>query len=230
MGLASKANVGVKAQLRSRFPRAFKNFDSLADARNAASARREQTIAVVDGNVLVMAVPQGARTYDAFVAVLMSSLKQAIATALITVVVFDEPEFLTKAKIHEQIKRDHSRASTSVACSHDLLCVPTTDDYQRSDIDSAADVQAIVRNRPSRQRFVDEVSMDVLGKLSSQVERWNASGHTGGHVVFDGIDPRGANRPIGEKRQPRVVGSSDEAVAAFKRETTIGEGVRAHRP
>ena len=224
MGLTSKANVGVKAQLRSRFPRAFKNCDSLADARDAASAAREQAIAVIDGNVLIMAVPQRARTYDDYVAVLMSSLKQAIATALVTVVVFDEPDSLTKAKIQEQMKRDHSRASASVACSQDLVRVPTTDAYSKRDIEAADDVQALVRHRPTRQRFIDEVAMDVLKKLTAQIDRWSLSGHTGGHLLFDGIDPRGADRPFSEKRDPQVVGSSDEAVAAFRRETKIGEG------
>lgn len=230
MGLASKANVGVKAQLRSRFPQAFKSFDSLVDARNAASAGREQAIAVLDGNVAMLSVPQAVRTYDAFVGILMNSIRQAVATSYITVVVFDEPDSLTKAKIQEQMKRDHSRASTSVACSQDLVRVPTTDSYSRKDIEAADDVQALVRHRPTRQRFIDEVAMDVLKKVTAQIDRWNASGHTGGHLLFDGIDPRGADRPFSEKRDPQVVGSSDEAVAAFRRETKIGEGVRAPTP
>lgn len=229
MGLASKANVGVKSQLRTRFPEAFRACGSLVEARDAASASREQTITCIDGNVAMLSVPQAVRAYDSFVGVLMNSIRQAVATSYITVVVFDEPESLTQAKVQEQLRRDYARASSDVACSRDLR-VPSTDAYSRKDIESADNVQTLVRNRPTRHRFMDEVAMDVLKKVKAQIDRWSASGYVGGHLVFDGIDPRGADRPLHEARHPQIVGSSDDAVAAFERETKIGEGVRASTP
>ena len=87
MGLKCNAKNGVKAQLLTRFPDAFRKYSTLVDARNASSASREEAFACIDGNVLMMAVPQNCRTFDSYVAIVYSSLLRAIATAMVTVVV-----------------------------------------------------------------------------------------------------------------------------------------------
>lgn len=224
MGLKSH-KTGVKAQLRERFPRAFRSFPSLLDARNASQAQREHTCAHIDGNVVFMAVPQAARTMDAYLAVVFSSLRTAVSTAKVTVVVFDDPAVLTEAKLQEQMRRDACKASScSVPCSADLEARPLGDDYDKQYISAAPDVHALVGNRGSRLRFFDEVAVQVLDRLKAQIERWNAAGHDGGHVVFDGIDARGADRPIGQARAPDMVASSPEVAALFRRSAAIGEG------
>eukprot|EP00966_Prymnesium_polylepis_P086593 2004020-Prymnesium_polylepis.1 len=60
-------------------------------------------------------------------------------------------------------------------------------------------------------RFFDEVAVTVMDRLKAQIKKWNDSGHAGGHVVFDGIDARGADRPSGEARAPGLLSSSEEA-------------------
>ena len=224
MGLKSDKN-GVKAQLKARYPQAFREFADLLDARNASMATREQSFSCIDGNVLMHAVPQMARTLDEYVAIITSSLKKAIATSFVTVVVFDNPACLTEAKIQEQRKRDAARQSTAVACSSDMLGdTPVDDNYQKEQIASAHNVHSLVQNRTTRLRFFDEVAMRVLCNLKSLIERWNNSGHKGGHVIFDGIDPRGGDRPVGSPREPQMVGSSDEIAQIFARTIEIGEG------
>ena len=84
MGLHSDRNNGVKAQLLKRFPQAFREFGELAEARNASEATREQAYACIDGNVLLMAVPKAATKLDDYVVILYSTLRKAIATAVLT--------------------------------------------------------------------------------------------------------------------------------------------------
>ena len=73
-------------------------------------------------------------------------------------------------------------------------------------------------------RFFDELAVRVMEKLKDQIERWSRSGHFGGHVVFDGIDARGADRPQGEPRQRGLLSSSDALAALLAREGDAGEG------
>lgn len=224
MGLHS-AKHGVKAELKLRYPQAFREFDSLLDARNASMAKREETFACIDGNVLMMSVPQNARTLDAYVAIVTSSLKRAIATCCVTVVVFDNPDCITEAKRQEQMKRDSARAATLVACSPDLTsATPKDDNYEKQYIVNSEDVHSLVQNRATRHRFFDEVAMQVLSNLASQVKRWNESGFDGGQILLDGIDARGAERPLGEARVPAMVGSCDRLRGLFQRSIEIGEG------
>ena len=88
MGLKSDKN-GVKSQLKYRFPQAFKEFSTLVEARDASLTTREETFTCIDGNVLMMSVPQNARTLDSYVAILTTILKKAIATSSLTAVVYD---------------------------------------------------------------------------------------------------------------------------------------------
>lgn len=227
MGLKSGKH-GAKAELRARYPEAFREFESLADARDASMATRGETFAVIDGNVLIMSVPQAAATLDDYVKILTASLKRAIATCHVTVVVFDEPAAMTEAKIQEQMKRDASRASRAsgaVVCSADIgPATPVGDNYTRQWLESARDVHSLVQNRLTRQRFFDEVSRVVLATLGAQIKRWNDSGYSGGHLIFDGVDLRGADRPASEPRVATVAGSCSRLAALFARTEPIGEG------
>lgn len=224
MGLKSDKH-GVKAELKLRYKQAFKEFPSLVEARDASLATREEAFSVIDGNVIFFSIPQTARSLDAYIAILTTILKKAIATSAVTAVVFDDPECLTKAKQQEQQRRDAARAATSVMCSSDLFSdSPKDDNYDTKDMEKVQNVHDLVQNRNTRLRFFDEVAMRVLQNLKSQIERWNQSGFKGGHIVFDGIDPRGGDRALGNARKAMMVGSSDEIVRLFDREIQIGEG------
>lgn len=223
MGLKS-APTGVKAQLRSRFPKCFREFGSLAEARDAIRLTRAQTVVSTDGNVLMMGVPQSCNTFDSYVNLVTSILRTALATSCVLVVVFDEMEHMTEAKLEEQSRRDAAKRSTKVVCSSDLSNEPTGDDYTQQYIDNSSDVHALVRNRQTRGRFFDSVCLEVLARLRIQIQKWNAAGHLAGTIVFDGIDPRGGDRPVSEPRSPQVVASDDSIVELFSREAPIGEG------
>lgn len=223
MGLKCNAKSGVKAQLRERFPSAFREFETLVDARNASSASREEAFACIDGNVLMMAVPKNCRTFDAYVAIVYTSLLRVIATAMVTFVVFDDPSAMTEAKLEEQSRRDSARASTAVVCSTDLSA-PKDDDYTKEYIVNSDDVHVLKSCRGTRMRFFDEVAMTVMDRLKLQISKWEKSGHAGGCVVMDGIDSRGAARGMSEGRVPGFVSSSTGLAELFARRTQIGEG------
>lgn len=224
MGLKS-GKYGAKAQLLARFPQAFKSFESLVEARDASNATRGETFGCIDGNVCMQSVPQAVTTLEGYVAVLTAILKRAIATCYVTIVVFDEPACMTEAKKQEQMKRDASRASTAVVCSADITSqLPTDDNYSLQYIKQTDNVRPLVDNRATRHRFFDEVAKLVLENLGSQIERWNNSGHDGGHIIFDGVDKRGADRPAGEVRRAEMAGSCSRLISLFAREQPIGEG------
>ena len=93
-------------------PAAFRRFDSLVAARNEVfdgrpqepdhDARRRETAIVLDGNVLMMNVPESLATFSAFADQFYRFVRAAqLASEL--VVVFDEPEHLTRAKRAEQL-------------------------------------------------------------------------------------------------------------------------------
>lgn len=223
MGLKSSPN-GVKAQLRERFPRCFKEFDTVADARDAVRATRQQTVICTDGNVLMMGVPASCNTLDSYVSMVASILRTALATSSVVVVVFDNPDVMTDAKKEEQARRDASKKSTSVVCSQDFQSSPLDDNYDKQYIENASNVQSLVANRETRGRFFDAVCVEVLSRMQGQIDRWNASGHDGGTIVFDGIDSRGADRPASEKRMPGFVSTNPEIALLFARDVDIGEG------
>lgn len=219
----------VKKELRTRLPfkNAFKEFPSLLDARNAAHATREQTVGCIDGNVIFRRIPRAVNTFDAYFHIVHNNLKNAIATSGVTVVVFDEPEVTTEAKRQEQAARDAQSKSKNVVCSSDvaaMVAVPTDDNYTKADLLKVRDFEALVRHRPSRMRFFDELAVRVMERLKDQIERWNRSGHFGGHVVFDGVDARGADRPKGAPRARSVLASSEALAQLFARDTDVGEG------
>eukprot|EP00966_Prymnesium_polylepis_P110925 2566014-Prymnesium_polylepis.1 len=106
-----------------------------------------------------MAVPKAATTLDAYIAIVFSSLKKAIATTMLTVVVFDDPDTLTEAKLQEQAKRDSRRLATAVNSSQDLRPPSPSDDYDKQYISGVQDVHELVFSRKSRMRFFDEVAV-----------------------------------------------------------------------
>lgn len=222
MGLKS-GKTGVKAQLKERYPQAFRDFPELIDARDAALATREQTVGLVDGNVIMMSVPMSCRTLDSYVCVIYTALLKVLAVTAVTVVVFDEPVSMTEAKRQEQSKRDAARSATAVPCSGDLKVVEN-DDYDKQYISTVTDVHVLKSNRGTRMRFYDEVATQVLDRLKARIAKWNAAGHAGGALFLDGVDPRGASRGIGEERCARMLGTDEGLLQQLQRNGSIGEG------
>lgn len=222
MGLSSGEN-GVKSLFRERYGRAFKQLDTLGDLRKALKVERSDVTAVHDGNVAMMTIPKAVVTLDAYVGIFTSMIKKALGSAAVVVVVFDEPEILTHAKREEQAKRDASRTKKLVVCSSDLKTTPTDDKYGVAQLDAAVDVHDVIGSRPARQRAFDEIGLRTLANIRKVIQTWEADGHGRSVLLFDGLDPRGASRPVDEPRAPALFGTCDE-LAALLAHAPAGEG------
>ena len=101
MGLTGGPH-GAKALFVKDFADAFQNLKSLTDVRKLVGVRRSQTLTVLDGNVMMNAIPASVTTFRGYVAILSNQINEACQAAAHVVVVFDEPEAMTTAKRNEQ--------------------------------------------------------------------------------------------------------------------------------
>lgn len=224
MGLSSTQN-GVKAQLLKRFPGAFREATTLLEIRKMCDVPRERTSVLLDGNVLVRAVPNGITTIDGYVSILYQTVRAAMQTGWLVAVVFDEPSSIPSPKREEQMRRDSTRCV--LPCSVDLETDPTDDAYTVSDIYNCDDVHKLMSDRKTRMRLIDELAVRLLKKIDKCALNATDCNDTG-CVVFDGIDARGANRPKDEPRfAASAVGGGAACVAEHfcgRRDAAIGEG------
>lgn len=243
MGL-QKGPKGAKATFRNVFAKAHAQAPKLADVRLAHSRRRSETLAVIDGNVLVMNVPVAIDTFEKYVALIATQVGNALTAAEHVVVVFDEPEFITKAKLATQRRRDRGKKRRTPLCSSDMQACPMDDNYTLEDLTGVrigdapegtpvaytdgnkeyakapANVQLMMGNREARARFHDAVAVGVL-----QYVKDNIDGNGAWSLSFDGVDARGAERPANAARNVGVLSSDpDFWVPLLARETPIGEG------
>lgn len=243
MGLQG-GDAGAKATFRALFQSAHAQVQKLPDVRTAHKRRRSETLVVVDGNVLLMAVPVAIDTFDSFVAVIATQIASAVKAAAHVVVVFDEPMEMTKAKVATQQKRDRSNTRKAPVCSSDLAPCPTTDDYTLTDLkgvliedadpdatvvyrdgnkmyaQAPVNVQLLMGNRAARSRFHDAVAQGVLDYIKENID-----GNGTWSLTFDGIDARGASRPSDEARVPGVLSSDPDLwTPLLARERAVGEG------
>lgn len=171
----------------------------------------------------MMQIPQSAASFAAYTGIVTSAIRQAMGTAHVVVVVFDDPAHMTEAKREEQMRRDANRKKTQPVCSVDIVPYPTNDAYGVAELTGTSDCHAIVKCRASRQRFFDETGRQVLANLNKSISSWEQSGAKS-VVIFDGLDPRGATRPHGAPRETKIYGSDPEWDALFQRDFPIGEG------
>lgn len=170
-----------------------------------------------------MQVPRSAATFNAYIGIVTAAIRQAMGSAGVVLVVFDDPAHMTAAKREEQMKRDAQRIKAKPVCSEDLTPFPQDDDYGPAELQGAANCHDIVGCRAARQRFFDETGRMVLLELGKSIAKW-AQGGSESAVVFDGLDPRGANRPVGEPRATQIFGSDAAVAALFQRAEPMGEG------
>lgn len=223
MGLKATGDKGVKSIVKNVFHEACQQYDTLGDVRKAVGVERAKTSIALDGNVMAMSVPLSASNFESYVSIIANSIRTALSSAALVMIVFDEPEHLSIAKAEEQRRRDQARNKTVVLTSHDITTHPIDDNYTKADLEKLLDCQPVVRCRPARQRFFDEVCRQVLLKLKSTIDTWAEQGHDC-VVLFDGIDPLGAQRPPNQPRNPQIFGSDPEMAALFQRDTHTGEG------
>ncbi|MBN38145.1 MAG: hypothetical protein CMI29_06710 [Opitutae bacterium] len=219
MGLHG-GKTGAKAHFLEKFSGAFRDVKRLKDVREILGARRSQTLAVLDGNVMMNAMPSSVDTFSGYVSLLSHQLEEAVQAAAHVVVVFDEPAAMTTAKRDEQRRRDAQRQARVPLCSEDLMATITNDNYTLADLQSSGcNVKLLMEFRKARPRLYDAVCVALMQHFRASM--------TGGEwsLTFDGVDARGADRPFGA---PREVGalSNDQAFwgPLLAREVRIGEG------
>ena len=219
MGLHG-GKTGAKAQFLEQFAGAFQNVGRLKGVREAVGAQRSQTLAVLDGNVMMNAMPAAVDSFRGYVSLLSHQLEEACQAAAHVVVVFDEPAAMTTAKRDEQLRRDATRQARVPVCSGDLVATITNDNYTLADLQSnGCNVKLLMEFRKARPRLYDAVCVALLQHFRASMAggAWS--------LTFDGVDARGAGRPFGA---PREVGalSSDQAFwgPLLAREVRVGEG------
>lgn len=210
MGLTSGPK-GAKAALRSRAPTAFADFDSLHEIRASRGAFWEQTTACIDGNVLAMGTPSSVRSLDDHVHALATSVASALQVASLVVLVFDEPAFVTGAKQEVQKRRDAR-----------VPAVEFGDAYGTADLEDMEDCRPLKLCRAARMRFFDELAKRVLCAVCSGSVGSSRQGVHG--LLVDGVDPRGASRPVDASRDASLLGTNEELVRMLRRGFAIGEG------
>lgn len=220
MGLSSGPH-GPKALFVKDFASAFQNVKQLTDVRTLVGVQRAETLAVLDGNVMMNAIPQSVDTFGGYVAVLANQINEAIQAAAHVVVVFDEPKAMTVAKRDEQRRRDAMRQARVPQCSEDLVATIKDDNYHTNDLRSdGCNAKLLMEFRQARPRFYDAVCVELLRKFRKEMVgegKWS--------LTFDGVDIRGGERGIGMPREAGVL-SSDPVFWAplLQRATPIGEG------
>ncbi len=221
MGLKGDTG-GCKAVFQEEFAAAFRCCARLSDVRELVGISRSETLCVLDGNVMVMQVPQPLSTFREYVQILVAQIAPAIEAAGHVVVVFDEPQAMTRAKAAEQAARDAQRKNKTPLCSLDLMACPQTDDYTMATLlAEGCNVRLMQENhRPTRPRLHDALCAAVLAHFVD-----TTSNNGSWSLTFDGVDARGADRPVGEPRRAGVISShADFWVPLLTRTTPIGEG------
>lgn len=219
MGLHG-GKTGAKALFIETFAGAFQDVTRLKDVRELVGVQRSQTLAVLDGNVMLNALPSSVDTFQGYIAILSHQLEEACQAAAHVVVVFDEPAAITSAKRDEQRRRDASRQARVPVCSDDLMATITNDDYTTEDLKaSGCNVKLLMEFRKARPRFFDAICVALLQHFQAGMDGGSWS------LTFDGVDVRGADRVFGAPREVGVL-SSDAAFwgPLLTREVRIGEG------
>lgn len=219
MGL-SGGKTGAKAVFQQEFSGAFENIKCLAKVRELVGVERSQTLAVLDGNVMMNAMPASVDTFRGYVGILTGQIESACQAAAHVVVVFDEPAALTTAKRDEQRRRDEVRQARVPFCSDDLVATIFDDNFGTVDLHTdGCNVKLLMEHRAARPRFFDAVCVALLKHFSVNMVGGSWS------LTFDGVDMRGADRGFGVPRSAGVL-SSDNAFwrPLLNRKVPIGEG------
>jgi hypothetical protein len=220
MGLKSGDN-GCKAVFQTQFASAFLACPRLDDVRELVGVARSETLAVLDGNVMVKGMPQSATTFREYVQILVAQIAPAIEAAAHVVIVFDEPRAMTRAKLETQKSRDAKSQAQTPMCSEELVACITTDEFTEEMLHAdGCNVRMLMDHRAARPRFYDALCGAILAHF---VE--NTSGDAAWSLTFDGVDPRGIERAFDAPRRAGILSSDDEFWRGLlHRQTPIGEG------
>jgi len=211
---------GAKVLLVEEFADAFQNIKCLKNVRELVGTQRSHTLAVLDGNVMMNAIPSSVDTFRGYVGILTHQINDACQAAAHVVVVFDEPDALTSAKRDEQRRRDQLRQARVPYCSEDLVATIVDDNFSTNDLRTdGCNVKLLMEHRKARPRFFDAVCAELLQHFKANMEEGAWS------LTFDGVDRRGADRGFGAPRKAGILSSNDEFwEPLLHRQVPIGEG------
>lgn len=222
MGLPTGQH-GVKELVKTRCAAAWTDHASLQSVRIAQSRNSNETVVILDGNVLVRQVPTVATTFELYTQIFNRFVNNALEAGDVVVVVFDEPALISGAKAAEQARRDRQSKKGAIVMSADLqeCLAPKTDDYDY-DVVTTANPHEIMRSRAARPRMFDAICKNTMNTLML-----HSRAHTGKILVFDGIDARGASRPSGAPREAGMYSNDERAATLLSRPPDapiVGEG------
>lgn len=225
MGLKS-GKYGIKQYLGSR-NMLIQNAGSPPEiARKLKSVGEDLGLAaLVDINVMLMAVPSSLRSFQEYLSCLSAQLRPLTQNFDVVVCCCDFLDAVPQQKAAEQRRRDTNRARGAAKRARDddeAECAVLSsespaaigDGYLLHDLMKVDDLHRLTANRTSRYRLLDELIMSLSKMLPS--------------IVFDGVDTRGADRPIDEIRSPTIYSAltaNDRLVEALQayRLVPIGE-------
>ena len=197
---------GIRAYNEKHIVEAILRVDNPGDIVKNTNCAKKRAAAVIDGNIILNGVSAEIRTFAEYLAYFKSLVLRYAQSFQHVVVVFDESAHVPLMKKREQDGRDeakmiaHKKAGTAPgfkAFEGAVGAWISGDDYHLKTLEGAVDCHKIVSHRPCRDRFVDELGVQLIASISEEAG--------GSEVVVDGIDPRGASRPFGEERNPVFV-------------------------
>ena len=111
MGLSDGGVNNVKKLCKEYFSTTFREYGSLIESRQGLKKTARQTVVILDGNVLLNAVPNAIYSLSGYNDLFERNINNAFAAGDTVIVVFDEK--VTRAKQAEQEKRDAARKNHS---------------------------------------------------------------------------------------------------------------------
>ena len=226
MGLASGEH-GVKATVKRIFEDAIAEIVRLQDIRETLKKKSKQCCVVVDGNVMLRSAPDAVVELDAYVEFCRRQLDRAFDAGDHVVLVFDEPENITKAKAEEQKQRDTQRlkhSSHTVITSTDIPRLPTTDHFLISSLPTDFSARDLILVRSARSRVFDEVAHRLFRHYKKSFAGVLPGAEGRRSFTVDGLDDRGGDRPVGDRRKSCLISTLPDAERIFARASPVGEG------
>ena len=166
---------------------------------------------VEDGNVLLMSLPQQVTTLAEIASFVSRHIITLMSSCAVVVLCFDDPSATPPTKTQTQQKRD---ARVRFQDAPDGHVYPTSDAFDLECLRSLATLKPMIQNRQTRYRTFDAIIADVIVDIREHLQIAREAASTSGYkyqesvVVFDGIDPRGAERPAEADRFPAVLTSN----------------------
>jgi hypothetical protein len=186
---------GVKNLVKATCADAVRDFESLAAVVEATGCSPNEAVVLLDGNVLVRQVPMSITDFKEYARIFERFVANALDAADHVLVVFDEPDKLTVAKLEEQIRRDRQHKKKAVVCSADLHdLIPKTDNYTLEQM-LQVNPHDLMAHRGARNRLFDALCKRAMISLFGRLEAQNKV------LLFDGIDGRGADRGVNVARE-----------------------------